>query len=141
MKQAISGFLLPFAALSLLSARSGYAAAYLVGYGVLTLMALWVAMTFLWLWLERATPLALGMAFSWAGAALIMGWWYLYALLDRPEWMTQNSLLFVPLAIYITGAVIHSRVIWAAIVADDRAHWVPLAVATLVSALLWFWLR
>jgi hypothetical protein len=141
MKQAISGFLLPLAALSLLSVQSGYAAAYLIGYGVLTLMALWIALTFLWLWVERATPLALGMVFSWAGAALIMGWWYVYALLGHPVWMTGNRLLFVPLALYLTGAMIHSRVIWATVMADNRAHWVPVAAATLISALLWLGLR
>ncbi|MGO4915076.1 hypothetical protein [Pseudogemmobacter sp. W21_MBD1_M6] len=141
MKQAIFGFLLPVVALFLVSARCGYAAAYLIGYGVLTLMAFWIALTFLWLWLQRATPLALGMVFGWAGAALIMGWWYVYALLGQPVWMSGNRLLFVPLAVYLGGAAIHSRVIWAAVVADNRGHWVPVGLATLVSGGLWLGLR
>jgi hypothetical protein len=34
-------------------------------------MAALIAATFLWLWWVRATPLALGMALSWSGVALV----------------------------------------------------------------------
>lgn len=141
MKHAIPGFLLPLVVLFLVSVQSGYFAAYLLALGVLTVMALWIALTFFWLWRERATPLALGMVFSWAGAALILGWWYIYALLGQPGWMSGNRLLFVPLALYLCGAMIHSRVIWTVVVADNRGHWVPVGIATLVSTGLWWALR
>jgi hypothetical protein len=41
------------------------------GFAAVAAMAALIAATFLWLWWVRATPLALGMALSWSGVALV----------------------------------------------------------------------
>ena len=69
----------------------GHEAVYRLAYGALTLMAAMISLTFLWLWARRATPLALGMSFSWAGAASVLGWWWVYRLLDQPRAMLENQ--------------------------------------------------
>jgi hypothetical protein len=76
MGLAVSAMLVIYAAL-------GYEAAYEISYGAFTLMAAMVSLTFLWVWMQRATPLAVGMSFGWAGAASVMGWW----------WTTTSSIL------------------------------------------------
>ena len=43
-----------------------------IAYRAMTLMAAMISLTFLWLWARRATPLALGMSLSWAGASSVM---------------------------------------------------------------------
>ena len=83
----------------------GYDLSYRVGYGAFALLALVIAGTFFWLWAQRATPLALGMVFSWSGAACLMGWWWLYSLLGAPVWMQDNPLLFIFLSVYLMGSL------------------------------------
>lgn len=72
----------------------GYETAYRIGYGAFSLLAAMISATFFWLWRRRATPLALGMGLGWAGAASVMGWWWLYHLLDRPGGMAAHPFLF-----------------------------------------------
>jgi hypothetical protein len=66
----------------LAAAAAGIAAAAMVvgtariaamGFAAVAAMAGLIAATFLWLWWVRATPLALGMALSWSGVALVAG--------------------------------------------------------------------
>ena len=107
MKQAIYMLLAVVAALLLGEAAFGYWATYEIVYGALAIMAALIAATFFWLYQKRATPLALGMAFSWAGCAGVLGWWWLYRALDKPQVMADNSLLFVLLSFYFVGATLH----------------------------------
>ena len=120
MKQGLWLFFGLLAALWGLQAAAGFRVAAQLAYGGLTALALAIAATFLWLWRERATPLALGMAFSWAGAASVTGWWSWARRLDSAEWMRGNPVLFLCLALYMTGAILHFAVIGRSL--DRRAR-------------------
>jgi hypothetical protein len=111
MKQAIGLMVLVIGALELGRALAGDGAILLIVYGAIALMALMIAATFLWLWFERATPLALGMAYSWAGAALFAGWWWVYTLSGGAPWayLPQGSFLIQGLS--LVGALLHFAVI------------------------------
>lgn len=89
----------------------GYWPVYEVSYGAFSIMAAIIAGTFFWLWARRSTPLALGMAFGWAGAASVMAWWWLYNHLGKPETLSENRLLYVFLSIYFVGAILHLELI------------------------------
>ena len=82
------------------SAVLGYQVAYQTGYGAFSMLAGVIAITFFWLWARRSTPLALGMAFSWIGSASVMGWWWMFSILDQPDWMVGNPVLFLFLSVY-----------------------------------------
>lgn len=99
------------AAMALALTQLGYDQTFVIAFGAMAFMALAIAVTFLWLWRIRATPLALGMAFSWAGAGGVLGWWWMYRLLDRPPFMADNPVLLVLLSLYIVGAMLHFAVI------------------------------
>ena len=111
MKIAIMGIGGVFALIATGVALGGYAPVYQLSFGTFAIMAMAIGITFFWLYRRRSTPLALGMALSWAGSAGVIGWWYVMALLGRPDGMVGNSLLFVFLATHITGALMHFRVI------------------------------
>lgn len=89
----------------------GPAVVVVLAYGALALMAGLIALTFFWLWLERATPLALGMSVSWAGSGLIMGWWALQREVLLALGPGEAAGLTLLLALLITGAVLHFSVI------------------------------
>ena len=137
MKWAIATLLVLVAVFQVGHRTLGYDTAYQVGYGAIAIMGVCISLTFLWLWWVRATPLALGMAFSWAGAASVMGWWWVFNLLDHPVAMQQNPGLFVFLSLYIVGATMHFRVIEDALSWPRRAYWLPVAGAWLLSLALW----
>ena len=111
MKQAFALIALVMVALLLAYRLLGYETTYQIAYGAITIMGLLIAGTFVWLWAMRATPLALGMVFSWSGGALVMAWWWVHQLLGRPETMRESPVLFVFLAFYIAGAILHFVVI------------------------------
>lgn len=113
----------------------GYDVVYRVGYGVFSLLAVAIAGTFFWLWLQRSTPLALGMVFSWTGAACVMAWWWLYNILGAPIWMQDNPLLFVFLSVYLLGAALHLEVIGRSFSLSKIATYAPVAGAVLLSLL------
>lgn len=114
----------------------GYDLSYRVGYGAFAFLALVIAGTFFWLWAQRATPLALGMVFSWSGAACLMGWWWLYSLLGAPVWMQDNPLLFIFLSVYLMGAVLHLEVIGRSLSMHKFAAYAPVAVAVVTSLMV-----
>ena len=116
----------------------GYGAAYQIGYGAFTLMAAMISLTFLLLWAKRATPLAMGMAFGWAGASSVMGWWWLYNLLGEPSAMKSNPILLMFLSVYFSGAVMHFMVIERSFGSHGHVFVVPVALAMLVSMFLNF---
>ncbi len=114
----------------------GYEAAYEISYGAFTLMAAMVSLTFLWLWMQRATPLAVGMAFSWAGAACVMGWWWVYNLMERPGPMHESAVLLLLLGVYFVGVMMHFAVIGRSLGLAQRLWGMPVALALVVSTVL-----
>ncbi|WP_424943998.1 hypothetical protein [Aliiroseovarius crassostreae] len=111
MKQAFALMMLIAVLLQLGYLWAGYEAMYQIGYGAITLMGLMISLTFLWLYVVRATPLALGMAYSWSGASLVLGWWWIYSVLGEPAWASESPVHFVFLALYLVGALLHFSVI------------------------------
>ena len=80
-------------------------------YGAIAMMALLISATFLWLWRERATPLALGMAFSWLGTGLYAGGFWVVDLLGLPVGLGSDHTVLMVLAVCIVGALLHFAVI------------------------------
>lgn len=111
MKQAFALMMLIAVLLQLGYLWAGYEAMYQIGYGAITLMGLMISLTFLWLYVVRATPLALGMAYSWSGASLVLGWWWIFSILGEPAWASESPAHFVFLALYLVGALLHFSVI------------------------------
>jgi hypothetical protein len=136
MRQALGLFVVIGAGLFWADLWLGYEAAYEIGYGALTLMAAMIAATFLWLWHVRATPLALGMAFSWAGAASVMGWWWVYTLSGGPDWMLEGEMLFVFLSLYFVGAILHFAVVGRSLGLPAGYLGFPVATALVLSAII-----
>lgn len=112
----------------------GYQAVYQVAYGAITLMAMMIAATFLWLFVVQATPLALGMAYSWAGAGFVMGWWWYYNLSGQPDWLRESPVLFNFLPFYFVGAVLHFSVIHRSFGLHGVAFLLPILGAVGLSA-------
>ena len=116
----------------------GYETSYRIGYGAFALMAAMISLTFLWLWARRATPLAMGMSFGWAGAASVMGWWWSFNVLHQPEWMTHNPVLLMFLAVYYVGAMMHFQVIGRSFGHRERAFLLPVIASLVVSSVVHF---
>jgi len=114
----------------------GYEVAYRISYGAFSVLAAMISMTFLWLWRRRATSLALGMAFGWAGAASVMGWWWIYHLFGRPNEMQAHPFLFALLSIYFAGAVMHFSVIGRSFGWSPNGYLVPVAIAVVASGVV-----
>ncbi len=114
----------------------GYQIVYQVGYGAFSCLAAVIALTFFWLWFKRSTPLALGMAFGWIGAASVMAWWWLFNLLGQPVGMVDNPALFLFLSIYFVGAVQHLEVIGRSFGFSWKASIAPAAAAILFSIVM-----
>jgi len=134
MKQGLWLLAATSAAFLAVHAALGYSAAFGIGYGAITVMSALIALTFLWLWWERATPLALGMAMSWAGTASVMGWWWAFALAGRPEGMAGNGVLFLFLSLQISGAVLHFDVMQTSMGLRRRVFVLPIAAAFAAGA-------
>ncbi len=111
MKQAAILLVLVIGALEAGKLAAGHDAVVQLVYGAIAFMSLMISATFLWLWNERATPLALGMSFSWFGAGLFAGAGWLIDLLGHPatSWSQHGALL--ALGFYIVGAVLHFSII------------------------------
>ncbi|MEM9344469.1 MAG: hypothetical protein AAGA87_15610 [Pseudomonadota bacterium] len=133
MKHALILLAAGTALLLSISLAFGFDQAYALAYGAVAAMALSIAATFFWLWYARATPLALGMGFSWAGATGVMGWWWVHRLLDSPAWMEQNVLLFVFVATYFVGTLLHFQVIRRSIGWASLVLLLPVAAALALS--------
>lgn len=136
MKQAGILFLAIAGGLVLVDAVFGYDTAYAISYGALALLALGISATFLWLYLRRTTPLALGMSFSWAGAASVLGWWWLYNSFGRPVAMDENAGLLAFVSLYFVGAVLHFAVIAQSLHLPRAALVLPVFGSIAVSALV-----
>lgn len=111
MKQAIGLTALTIVALEAAFFVLGFDAVANVVFGVIALMALMIAGTFMWLWFERTTPLAIGMVISWLGIAWMASWWWVLNLIGAPDMVLSHPGIFGVLAFPIVGAVLHFAVI------------------------------
>jgi hypothetical protein len=105
----------------------------LIGYGAICVMALLISGTFLWLWQVRATPLALGMSFSWAGLGLTLGWWWAMQIRQSSTWGLEAAILFLFLSLLMSGAVLHFAVIQGSFGYHGLSFLVPVLGALGVS--------
>lgn len=133
MKQVMTLYGLVSAAAGLAVAALGLEQALLLAYGAISLMALMISATFLWLWQVRATPLALGMSLSWAGSGLTIGWWWATQIAQSPVWGMEAALLFLFLCLLIAGAVLHFSVIQGSFGLSGLSFLWPVLGALLVS--------
>lgn len=111
MRQALVLFglvVLVFAGIDLIL---GHAVFHTIAFGSISVMAAMISATFLWLWVRRETPLALGMSFSWAGTASVLGWWWVHESTGSPNVAIANALLLVFAALHFVGAILHFAVI------------------------------
>ncbi len=113
----------------------GYAAAYAIAYGAVIAMAASISGTFFWLWHRRQTPLALGMGFSWAGTTGVLGWWWVYEILQKPEAMVESAGLFLFVACYFVGAVLHFQVVGRSLGLGTAFLLLPVAGVLLLGGL------
>ncbi len=136
MKQALLILMVTLGCFAVLRAVKGFATSWQVGFGAISIMGAVIALTFAWLWVARATPLALGMAFSWAGSASVMGWWWTFRVLGQPDWMVDNPLILVFLSFYITGATLHFAVIQRSLGYHSVIFMAPVGLALAASAVI-----
>jgi len=127
MKQAIGLLALVLAALQLGRLLLGGEAVLALATAAVALMALMIAATFLWLWAVRATPLALGMAFSWLGWGLFAGWGRIAGAPGAP---------LAVLGFCIVGAVLHFSVIHRSFGWHGASFLWPVALSLAVGVLL-----
>lgn len=118
----------------------GDGAVMFVAYGGMAIMALMIAATFLWLWAERTTPLALGMALSWLGAGLLAGWWWADARWHLASDVPTPHGIYAVLAIYLVGVVLHFAVIQRSFGKHGLGFLWPVAVAFGVAVLGYLWI-
>ncbi len=114
----------------------GYTVVFRIGHGLFVILALVISGTFLWLWVRRSTPLALGMAFGWAGAASITAWWWVRNLLDRPDWMRESPVLLLCLSLYLVGAILHLEVIGRSFSLSRVTTFAPVYAAIVLSVMI-----
>lgn len=133
MKQALWLLAGAAAALALAAVFAGLTDTAAIGAGAVAVMSGLIAATFLWLWWERTTPLALGMALSWAGTAglAFWGWAVLTGRLTEAA-----GLLLVPLALQIAGAVLHFDVMESSMGLGRRRALLPVVLAVGAGVLL-----
>ncbi|OIP82994.1 MAG: hypothetical protein AUK37_08105 [Rhodobacterales bacterium CG2_30_65_12] len=136
MKQALVLIVVVIGALESGRAVLGDAVLMAVANGAMALMALMIAATFLWLWFERATPLALGMVYSWAGAALFIGGGWALALSGQAAWPAFAHVAVLVQGLYLVGALLHFAVIHRSFGFHGASFLWPMALALGLSALL-----
>lgn len=111
MKQALAIVAFMAMAFLVLDAVAGFGVAAVVGFSAMVVIAGVNALTFLWLWYVRATPLALGMALSWAGQAGLTLWWELRSAPGFLALQGGETALFVLIALYVVGGGLHIAVV------------------------------
>lgn len=112
MRPSVLVFAVVWAGLAGLGARFGFDAAYDVGYAAIALLAAIISATFAWLWRIRATPMALGMALSWAGCAGLVGFWWTFNQAGRPPAQgIEHQILWACVSLHLAGSAAHLRVL------------------------------
>lgn len=113
----------------------GYGPVYEVTYGFVTQMAAYISITFMWLYYNSGRDIGLAMVISWAGTAGVQGWWWMYSVLDQPQWMMENmKYLMVPLSFYVVGTVKHAIAFHRELSGTQMRFFIP-ASAALATAL------
>lgn len=135
MKQAVALTITAITLLSLGQLVLGHTVVFLIGIGTISIMSCLIGVTFFWLWFQRTTPLALGMAFSWIGIGLILGWWWLFEAQGRPVSMSDAEVLLGFVALHAVGAVLHFSVIETSFGLRRRIFLVPVVASLLISGL------
>ena len=125
MREAILLMLAGTAAFGAAERGFGTEAATLAAMRGAAALALPLAGAFVWLWLERATPLALGLALSWAGSGALLG----MCLVTQPA---TGAHLFT--ALYGAGAILHLRVVAQVTPWPAPIYWGAIGGAALVAA-------
>ena len=133
MKQALTLYGAIFALALLGISLIGTTQMMLVGYGAIAVMALIISGTFFWLWQVRATPLALGMSFSWAGVGLTLGWWWLMQIQSSGDCQGSIVFLFAFLSLLMAGAILHFAVIQGSFGYQGLSFLAPVIGALLLS--------
>lgn len=120
------------------SLRFGDDASFAVAYGMVAAMALVISVSFFWLWYNRATPLALGMALCKLGSATLLAWYALYRVLDKAPVMIDHKALTVFIGLYFVGAAHHFAVMQRTMRANLAVFVLPviLTVFLLIALLL-----
>lgn len=138
MKQALTLYTVILGAIHATFLTQGFPDTAEIAFGALTVMAVMISATFLWLWGMRLSPLSLGMAFTWAGVAMVMGWWWLHSLLGAPAWMIRSEVLLAFVAVMLTGAVLHFEVIETSFGYRRGAFLLPVGGALAMALMLLF---
>ena len=133
MKQAVALLALVVLVLETGKHVAGHDAVVEIVSGAIALMSLMISATFLWLWGERATPLALGMSFSWLGTGLFAGGFWVVDLLGLPVGLRSEDTALVVLAVCIVGALLHFAVIHRSFGRHGMGFLWPVIVALGVS--------
>ena len=138
MKQALLLTAALCAAFLVVEFAAGLDFAVALGFGATIVVVATNALTFLWLWWVRATPLALGMALSWLSQAALSVWWYTSGSVDVAAWVRNidGLALFAMLSIYIVGGSLHIAVMRRSMDLSRTAMILPVlgAVAVAVTA-------
>jgi hypothetical protein len=137
MKQALFLLVLILALLESGRRTAGDAAMMAIAYGAMAQIALLMATTFLWLWFERTTPLALGMAWSWLAAALFAGWWWGLNLSGQALPVVHPQAITIMQAIGLVGALLHFSVIHRSFGFHGAGFLWPVFVSLVVSAVVY----
>jgi hypothetical protein len=132
MKQALWLLAATGAALGFVAALFGAGGTAALAFGAVAAMAGLIALTFLWLWWVRATPLALGMALSWAGSALVAGW--IWAAMLNDGLQEGGAVLFAALPLLLAGALLHFDVMRSSMGFRRGAVVLPVMVAFAAAA-------
>ena len=125
MRGAILLMLAATAAFGVAERGFGTEAATLAAMRGAAALAIPLAGAFVWLWLERATPLALGLALSWAGSGALLGIWPVAQAAVGTHLLT---------ALYGAGAILHLRVVAQVTPWPAPIYWGAIGTATLVAA-------
>ena len=137
MNRSILLFLSIYVLLTTTHRTAGFEMAYDIGYSAISLTALVISITFLWLWRVRATPMALGMALSWAGCFGLVGFWWVFSQIGRnPSALLELDILFLFIALYLAGGILHLRVISSAYLQTRTVFWGILMGIGIVSLTL-----
>lgn len=129
MKQALALMALTLALLAAGQAMAGSQAVALIVFGAIGVMALMIAATFFWLWFERTTPLALGMAYAWAGAGLFAAMAWGDALSGQAMWVSGPVGGLLAQSLCLAGALLHFAVIHRSFGRHGIGFLAPVAVA------------
>lgn len=135
MRQALWLLGVAAAAQTLAVAGLGAGATEALGFGAVAAMAALISGTFLWLWWVRATPLAIGMALSWAGVALMAG-----GLAPRSG-AGDTPLLLASLPLLVTGAVLHFAVMRSSMSLGRAAAAAPAALVAVTGLGVFFFTK